>query len=417
MRLRQLGQGQSVLFLAPPNIDRRIRKVSKKCSDTPLDIEDVLHWSMTETWEDIEHHASLWAQQGFDHRKRKEVMDRLLASSGGRANINAFIPSIRRAWVQPEAQSLEDLYFDATPSGAFSKDDILAIPEFKARLDIIGRGIVDPNMGEEQEREVSHEIERERQQERPKPADPAPHEVHNTLRSLVQGCKFEPSSGAFIPLFDVLKTTSHFSSLFQWSRGLFATKDFAVTISPETAIQSEYLKPVRWILSVPFNGSTNLIVLSSYEVNELLPLIRQQTRVNLHLYCPRVTRDMPTFQNVELYTVHPKKLPFPPRLSFSQLHLFAGQLYLPDQRVYAELCNFLGLSREDSDGYVNPDGFVVPSNRHRTPAIQQACSFNTSPVPFLRELIGLRRKGSSYAQTHMGKILEGRVLSAQDFER
>ena len=416
MRLRQLGQGQSVLFLAPPYIDRRIRKVSKKCSDTPLDIEDVLHWSMTETWEDIEHHASLWAQQGFDHRKRKEVMDSLLASSGGHANISALIPSIRRAWVQPEARSLEELYFDATPRGAFSKDDSLAIPEFKARLDIIGEGTSDADIGEEQEREVSHEIERERQQERPRPAHPAPHNVHNAVRTLVQGHGFQPSSGAFIPLFDVLKTTSHFSSLLQWSRGLFATKDFAVTIRPATAIQSEYLKPVRWILSVSFEGSTNLIVLSSHEVNELLPLIRRQTGVNLHLYCPRVTRDMPAFQSLDLYTVHPMKLPLPPRVSLSQLHLFAGQLYLPDQEVYAALCVFLGLSREDED-YVNPDGFVVPSNRHRTSAIQQACTFTISPVPFLKELVGLRRKGNSYVQTHMGRILSGRVLSAQDFER
>lgn len=412
MRLRQLGHGQSVLFLSPPEIDQRIRQITQKDNDL-LDVGDVLHWAMTETWDDIEHYAPLWAQQGLDHQQRKKTAEGLISGNKD----NQTVLDLRRAWVQPESRTLEELYCNDGSSTSTLRKTVMNIPELRDRLKIIGgRHIEGPSMDEEQEREVSHETEVEQQQERPRPSPSATHKVHDDVRDLVERGIFRSSSPAFLALFDVLKTIPQFSPMFKWSKNLFATKDFAMTIKPEFADQSEYLKPVRWIVSILQPCSSSLVVLSPFEVNELLPAIRRSSTVNLHLYCPRLTQDMRTFQNLNLYTIHPMQQSLPPSTSLLQLHLFAGQLYLPDQDAYVELCNSLGLAREDGD-FVNADGFVAPSERHKTPAIQAACGFEQSPVPFLTELVGLRRKGNSYAQAHMGKILGGRVLSAGDFKR
>ena len=48
--------------------------------------------------------------------------------------------------------------------------------------------------------------------------------------------------------------------------------------------------------------------------------------------------------------------------------------------------------------------------------MEDVCLFNESPLTLLKMLFGLRRKGMSYQQTHMGKILHARLLSREDFE-
>jgi hypothetical protein len=70
--MRQLGKGQSVMFFAPGEVDRRIRNLipSDRGSCHRIQVLDILHWTMHETCEDIRHHLPHWSQQGFDHYQR-----------------------------------------------------------------------------------------------------------------------------------------------------------------------------------------------------------------------------------------------------------------------------------------------------------------------------------------------------------
>jgi hypothetical protein len=65
----------------------------------------------------------------------------------------------------------------------------------------------------------------------------------------------------------------------------------------------------------------------------------------------------------------------------------------------------IGDIRVQRDGFIEHDLDDPP-----TPG-----RFQTSPLPFLKELFGLRRKGQSYFTTHLGKILHSRVLTEKDF--
>jgi len=278
-------------------------------------------------------------------------------------------------------------------------------------------------MEEEQEREVVHEIERERQVERPPKVKPAIHRIHDRLRTFVQTGKIGQlqqslwDASPFSPIHIAAKSPS------AWSPNLVVTHDFRTTIQDVNASHTaeDYLRPVHWILSSNVGGDSILVVASAYEVNELLPEIRRSKYVHLHLYAPRVTQTMISFDDLRFYCIPPLPttwMPPTPNL-VQQLNLFAGQLYLSDYDSYQRLCTFLGLYSDNqqsaNNAQIQSDGFVKPIHRRGTLAHLRDCQFEKSPLPILRDLFGYRRKGMSYVLTHMGKLLHATLLTKDDF--
>lgn len=66
--MRKLTGGQSVLFFAPPEIDKEIRRVVRKNPDQHLDSRDVLEWSLDETMAYLKLNEPLRIIQGLNHR-------------------------------------------------------------------------------------------------------------------------------------------------------------------------------------------------------------------------------------------------------------------------------------------------------------------------------------------------------------
>ncbi|KAJ3798411.1 hypothetical protein GGU11DRAFT_723328 [Lentinula aff. detonsa] len=431
MRLRQLGQGQSVLFFAPLEIARAIRTDARRVDSDVIQVIDILRWAMLRTCEDIEHHISHWVQQGVDFHGRNLVWTAAQDSDSPHD-----IAQLSSAWLRPEARTLEQLYLPLSAQTS-SSDHIVSsnvakareIPEIQARLDMLGiLNIGDAGIDEEQEREVAQEIEQERQQERPPPAEPLSHHVLDDVRALVKTGKLNSKSSAFLPLFNTvpLGTWNQLhEKASRWSNQLWATRDFSTTTTA-TGSSKEHMRPVNWLLSVcPASSSAmNIVVLSPYEVQELLPAIRESKVVNLHMYSPRIRREMRTFEDLKFFCIPPLHSSWssPDSLIISQLNLFSGQLYFSNYDVYRNLCAFLGLGAhfEGSAGpVVDSDGFVRPAARFDDKVIEifyTGCPFVFSPVLFLRELTALRRKGNKYSSTHMGKILHGRFLVKEDFD-
>ncbi|EGO28636.1 hypothetical protein SERLADRAFT_413465 [Serpula lacrymans var. lacrymans S7.9] len=408
MRMRKLGNGHSVMFFAPLEVDRRIRDAAKKAADEQIDALDILRWVMYETCTDIQQRASQWAQQGVDHRVRAAAWSRF--SSG-----DISPKGLASAWLQQEARTLEEMYgLDLSHTHA-----AFDIPELRARCIQLGvLSIRAAGMEEEQEREVVHEIERERQIERPPKATAALHHVHKDVQHFVRTGVIPAGSLAIKPAFTTLAGTNvMFNDSLTWTPNLLVTADFATVIqsrAPQNA--QDYLRPTHWILSAQFQDSLLLLVVSPHEANELLPEIRGRKKVRLHIYAPRVTQTMKPCDDLKLYCIPP--LPaiwaVPPALT-TQLNLWAGQLYLPNYETYERLCGFLGIySKETSNAVTQSDGFIKPIDRPTD--IRFFSPFRQSPVPCLKALIGLRRKGMGFLPTHMGKILQGRLLTDEDFD-
>jgi hypothetical protein len=415
MRMRQLGKGHSVMFFAPGEVDRRIRSLSPNgmASEDRIRVADVLRWAMYETCEDLRHHLPFWAQQGVDHNKRFAAFEDY--SKTGDLEV------LRNAWVQRESQTLEDMYLVAPHAGMKAEiDSVASLCDRMERLGITKQ--VDGRMAEEQEqeqeqeqeREANHEIECERQVQHPRKAEAAKHVVRRDIRKFAETGELPESSthlsSLLIPtgMADTLDLTT------EWFPSPLASTDFATTVLHSDGTRlTEYLRPVNWILSRGSGKDSVLIVISPYEANELLPIIRKTKKVRLHTYAPRVASSMRSFSDLAFCSI-PDSPPVAevwtaPAHAKIALNLFAGQLYFDSKDEYESVCILLALSRAHPGAqYIQIDGFVPPAYR-----TGRHSPFAESKISVLKTLIGLRRKGMDYYKTHLGRILNAIPLSEE----
>ena len=407
MRMRQLGKGHSVMFFAPGEVDRRIRSLipSGIASGGRIRVLDVLRWAMHETCEDIRHCLPYWAQQGLDHHKRFAAYKEY--SSTGNSEV------LRNAWLQPESRTLEEMYLVAPGASTSMGPEINNITSLSERIKLLGvTKLVDVRIAEEQEREVNHEVERERHIERPPKVQPAPHKVHGDIREFVDTGKLPVSPEHISSLLAPVYMASALDSATEWSPSPLATTDFITTILDDSAMAlTEYLRPVNWILSSGSGKASTVIVISPYEANSLLPIVRKSKKVRLHIYAPRVTSSMRSFSTLTSYSIpdSPTEPWSAPAHVKIELNLFSGQLYFDHKEEYERLCVMLALSMahpgaEDCE----IDGFVPPMCR-----TGGSSPFAKSKISVLKTLVGLRRKGMGYHRTHLGQILNANPLSEE----
>ncbi|KAF8597301.1 hypothetical protein BDV93DRAFT_610484 [Ceratobasidium sp. AG-I] len=419
MRMRKLGHGQEVVFCAPVEIDNQIRKAASLSPRESVNTLDIIRWAMLETCNDLQRHISHWAQQGVEYKRRSKALEKYASSRD--------VSMLEKGCMTPEFRPLEDMYgissLETSELNAFTKN-VYAHSDLRGRLQRLGiQELKDQSVDEEQEREVSHEVERERQVERPKKSLPAIPKLHPAVSAFIETGTVPERHSGFVLLFNPLRSYQK-QSLSVWSPDLLATVDFSTTITDiSRASLNEYMRPVNWIVT---GGNGVLVALSPYEVNELLPLIRESSFVRLHVYAPRVTQLMKSFSNLKFYEVTGVSSPgysYPPSTTQLQLNLWAGQLYLDSFEEYKLLCAFLGIyigtdSAELGDIEVESDGFL--SNEARLALAKSIpayciCRFTSSPLGMLKDLVGYRRKGMDYMRTHLGQLLHARILTSDDF--
>jgi hypothetical protein len=200
----------------------------------------------------------------------------------------------------------------------------------------------------------------------------------------------------------------------EWSPSPLATGDFTTTIlGVKNKVLTDYLRPVNWILSSGSGKDSTVVVISPYEANKLLPIIRKGNEVRLHVYAPRVTSSMRSFSDLTFHTIpdpgSPAERWSAPAHIRTELNLFAGQLYFDSREEYERVCTLLALSMAHPGAeYCEIDGFVPPA--HRTGG---SSPLSKSKVSILKTLIGLRRKGMGYSRTHLGQILNANPLSEE----
>jgi hypothetical protein len=425
-----LGQGQSVVFCGPADVKRKILESSGKwCSD--VEVADVLKWCISETYTYTRTSIPLWATQGVRYQNHFAICSRSSGSQGENFSVH-----VAEKLLELEARSLEERYGCAGgAAGPVQLQNILDETRTtrKEQLDAIQAkcrefeltSFANATFQEEQERELSPENEREQQVELPPASEPHIHAVHEDLKRFVRGDIFYRSSPhAFRPAFKSLCDTSAIQGFETgaWPDDLLVTTDFTRTIhAPRDQLMDSFLRPVHWIISRKKSDKVEIVIVSPYEAQELLPSIRQQRAVILHVYAPRLSSSMRILEDLSFCAVPPvpRAWVIPPVVM--QLNLFAGQLYLRSYEDYVSLCDFLGLCSRapDKDAQaVACDGFISAASRGGfSPTMAETCSFTKSPVTFLRIVTALRRKGQSYATSHIGMILYGELVTREAFPR
>ena len=431
MRMRQLDKGQSVVFICNDEIQRKILTRASKPDEAIIDVSDVLSWSIYETCQDLRRLTPLWAIEGkrFFHQKG-------LWSS---AYQNVKLEMTREKaemFLENASKSLEERYRPTKTSMAETildpgrDENLLRI--FRSCQEFDSLKFNHAELHEEQERELSPEIEQERQIERPKAMEPATHSIHIDLRTFIASGILQRNSVAFKSAFESLCDTSAAKSntVSQFPKDLLVTMDFLRTVkivNEKTFVSDSFHRSVQWILTSSTNTmesvgnsdhastATCMLIISPYEANELLPEIKASKHVFLHLYAPRQNSELKPVDHLDLYTVpQPIRPLLIPRELVLQLNLFSGQLYLSSFDEYVEVCNLLGLTHEETkeNEKVGADGFILGGD-----GSTNISTFTQSPVAFLKKfLCQVRRNGGGIEKTHLGKIVDGTLLLRSDFE-
>ncbi|KAK3116175.1 hypothetical protein LTR53_003724 [Teratosphaeriaceae sp. CCFEE 6253] len=425
MRMRKLGKGQTVVFCVPAEIEAKILQRTSKPAGSRIEVSDIIHWTISETWADMRRCMPLWATQG-ERFVRQNALWEHAQDSNGRTSLTQ---QQAEAFLEDEAQSLKARY-QPSPDGAvpFLNSDEGDLGRIKKRcLEFEDLSFSSTTLQEEQERELSPENEREQQVEKPAPAKARKHEVHRDLINFVKTGVLPPGSPAWQPAFTTLSSTRASSSInLGQLRGdaaydILATVDFAYTIEVKTggakATTDSHQRPVQWILTSVRDGKVvNLIIISPFEAQVLFPSIQTSRQVVMHLYTPRSNGAFRSVDRLDFYSVPHLATPLDihPRL-ITQLNLFAGQLYISSYEDFLFMCSYLGLATEmAAEGWeVAADGFIIKDGQGRVGGA--GSRLTKSPVKFLEALMSIRRDGEGISRTHMGALLEGKLLRAEDF--
>ncbi|KAH9434725.1 hypothetical protein MCOR02_003688 [Pyricularia oryzae] len=427
MRMRKLGKGQTVVFCIPPEIKVKILQKVHKDEDESIELADVLHWAITETWVDIQRSIPLWAVQGRRFGHQKHLWDQ---SQEGNQSAASMSPLQAVKFQEDEAQTIEDLYKPGERqtkpccADASSHEGASSIVKHCAQFGEVN--FDSAVLQEEQERELAPEIEQERQIERPRPAKPATHRLDPVVVDFAKTGVLPAGSASFKPAFEsleLLTAAKLIPKLSEFPQDVLVTRDFARTVELEaTAKQDQYLRPVQWVLTSTGGDDRSgtvkhLVIVSPFEAQNLLDTVRHNAKTTLHLYAPRSTLGFESLKDLRLYPTPALPAEWSvPRHLILQLNLFAGQLYISSFADYTALCDMLGLDWEGGgkDGLVVcADGFVDPA---LNPGKSLKHSFEHSPVGFLKVyLTKVRRDCESIEKTHMGKILNAVILRPEDF--
>ena len=407
--MRQLGKGQSVAFFAPGEVDRRIRDLIPRGQDSGngIRVVDALRWAMHETCWDILHHLPHWAEQGADHYRR--------FSAYKHYNLTGKLKVLRKSWLQRESKTLEGMYKPhSRAKGVGLGPGISGIPALRKRLERLGvTQLTDAGVAEEQEREVNHEAELERHAENPPRVFPAEHTLCHEINYFVRTAMLVEQR-YIIPLFTPTGIHKALDSMAEWSPSPLMTRDFAITTRGSSVTElTDYLRPVNWIVSSGSGQQSIAIVISPYEANELLPIIRKSGKVRLHTYAPRVTASMRSFSDLTFNTVSesPTKWTAAPHLR-TELDLFAGQLYFDSEQEYRRMCELLAMHMaHPGANRIEVDGFVPRA--YRTGPVYRGSPLDASAIAMFKRLTALRRKGMGFGGTDLGRLLDARPLSSE----
>jgi hypothetical protein len=416
--MRKLGSDHSVLFYASGEISIKIR-ACVRADGRALDSSDVLLWALSETCAQTISNGALWASQGENFDRRRTAWEKYEEGKFTQSELAKIL-------LEPESRTLEELY------DVKDEEDLNGVGSRSVRQEAIRARCrefgIRPGQSsallEEQERELAHEKEEERQVQRAAGAEPRCHSLDPALITLVDTGLY-PRSLKHVSLLECLQKTTQHSTLSQLSDSFFqskqllATKDFSRAIALSSGdCMDDFLRAVQWVLTAA-KSPGKLLLLSPFEANELLPRVRASENASLHMYSPRTSRNVRSIEDLNFFTVSPRHdFTRPHSRVMHELNLFSGQLFFRDQESFEEVCHMLGLwlgeIPDELQGKIDSGGFAQDEDVRQSLGIHN-CLFRKSSLVALRELVGWRRKGQGYTLTHVGLMLHGNNLGDDEF--
>ncbi|KAM3472023.1 hypothetical protein MY5147_005505 [Beauveria neobassiana] len=371
MRMRNLGNGQTLVFYVSFEVENSIRSLLRLSDEQPLTIDYIIQWSILQTQASITRQIPHWAKQGRRHGEQAE------------------------AW--------KCLQYGISKSSSGDIDETC-------------------------EREVAPEVEDEKQISKP-PNPVAMESFHNrALDKFIETGQIDDELPGLEWAYQSLRRTTLRGMLkkLKFPRTLRVTRDFAQAVDTDDPTDA-YQHHVAYVLHIKpvlaRHGDLPVVVIITQSDLEIhWSAIDKSKMVDLHLYNAKVTPEAARRVG-HIYPLNIACSYTHPTTTRIALDLFAGQLYFGSYHEYIEVSSFLGLAYFDDtkDIEVDPDGFIPSHERHKIPAWHRHANqywdtFDVSPVPFLKRFLGVvRSHGAGIEHTHMGRILDGERLGSKEF--
>ncbi|KAF4624821.1 hypothetical protein G7Y89_g13348 [Cudoniella acicularis] len=436
MRMRQLKNSQSVVFFAPPEVHQSILDVRGKTSRGSIDSSDVIHWLLEQTCNGIEQLQPLYFSQGADFCTRTQAAidnREFLTDVDQRENYLSVIK-------QFEQQTLEQLYGVKSTSRPAILPGTLSpeIAKFKKELDTRRRNFQDTGLAVhasalqevEIQREVAYEVENVREVQKVTHYLPFSFPgVHRDILGFFKTGRLAADSVAYEPAFTALRRTSlgrkHGIKVEGTTGKLYVSTEFTKTVKfPSEKFSDTFQRPVNWVLWSSVYELAMIVI--PEEAEHLLPLLHNVKSVPTHiiLYSAPVTRGMlQKFNKLGYYSVPALppdwEAPFWLRV---ELGIFAGRSYF-EYDEYLCLCKYLGVKEksgnleegknDESIGSSEPDETSQSGSENVDSEVEANApiTFARKPLTFVHEWMAIRRKGLDFANTPMGYLCQGKILT------
>lgn len=205
-----------------------------------------------------------------------------------------------------------------------------------------------------------------------------------------------------------------------WSAHLFVTKDYQTVIDSNSKACDDFLRPVWWIAHIKNTiGNDILVLLSSFECNQLLPIFRASVKSTLYMYRPRLSKmHSNLLHNKKIQVTGMNKDTMSIEIQDEvQIEVYSGAMYFESEAEQDAYCGFLGLvprprkmelENAFEEGIIEPKGFVPPRRRQYSTAISNCvgqCNFQENPVDLVIKIIEAHHQ-TLLKESHASTILE-----------
>ncbi|KAJ4352792.1 hypothetical protein N0V95_003954 [Ascochyta clinopodiicola] len=409
MRLRLLGQTQSVTFYSPPEVHQGILDRLNKGPLFHPDSAAVLAWVFGQTCDMLQQQEPSYFAQALQYMQQKQARlsyPDYLTDESSRVQFLAAV-------LMKEALLIKEMY---QPGGSrrpgFSNvanwdpsllENVKLLHDRQKQFQDNGSAVhasvleeVEIEQERELEIEVEHEVENVREVQRP-PRFRALEitRLHADVEHFAASGKLVAGSSAYSPMFFALGRTALGSKRGispSMASNLWVSAQFSRTVDVYEP-NDIYVRPTQWILWSSISDKALLV--SQEEANALIPILRPKSQpegIHLIVYAAPVTRRMLHFNSLDYHATPPLSADFKaPTWLQVELGIFSGRLYL-EWREYAELLGYLGLKLD-----LSVDSDMIP--------------FSKKALTFLIDWIDIRRKGQDFEHTPMGFITTGKPLT------
>ncbi|CAF3743066.1 unnamed protein product [Rotaria sp. Silwood1] len=447
MRMRKLGKGHSLTFWSSNEVHQQIISLKKrshiknksKSIHMSVNLIDILRWvyenTKQSTWDGLHH----WARQSLSFQRKVHAFQEIQWNNQHQSITSTMMKKLVNECLEPEIIDLKQMYGPAKILETIEKIYIARCQQCNHHLSTIMDNIVlkrlheyggekqrlSQLLDEEQQRELEHELEEERQLAQPLPAKPCCPRLYMEIIQLcdtnTQIMNLPGLSNVFHPLPHAFTGTKFFKQCQpnSWPSNFWISTEFQRVTETKEVSLDPFMRPPRWIV---IYRNQHIIFISAFEANCLMSYLKfnKSPVTTLRLLLPRIKRFQSIFINTPTLTVpsliEPSNRIIPYFIAnewLVLLFIFNGTLYfdtVDEQIAYCQCLSLCPQPRTSTEkaafenGWIAADGFVSDAN-HRCCLFMNQTRFTLNPLTFIKQLIENRNDFQAPISSHVGSII------------